>query len=301
MLSLSILDLVAMGVLLVFGVSVFFFSRSGYDLAPSNPRAFLEARASRAAGPAEDGRPGSEARRPLAVCAGDSITRGSVSSSYVDLLASRLGDWDFANAGVNAELAYNLAERLDDIVALDPDAVTILIGTNDVLSTFGLRAALGYMAAKRLPEQPSSQFFRENLTAIVRSLKRRTRARIALFSLPPIGEEPSHYAYIRTEEYSRVVEAVARSEGVAYLPLRERLCAYIESLPCGKEKPLPFKEFGRAQLRAGRMQRYLGKSLDEISAANRFHILVDGVHLNSHGAAIAAELAEGFLRGPAAR
>jgi hypothetical protein len=44
------------------------------------------------------------------------------------------------------------------------------------------------------------------------------------------------------------------------------------------------------------MQRYLGKSLDEISAYNRFHILVDGIHLNTHGASIAADLIEAFLR-----
>lgn len=289
MISLSLVDAIALGLIALFGLSVFFFSRSGYDLAPSNPKALLAARRGDASHP-------DAPRRPLAVCAGDSITRGSVSSNYVDLLATRLPEWDFCNAGVNAELAYNLAQRLDDIAALDPDAVTVLVGTNDVYSTFGLRASLGYMAAKRLPEQPSAQFYRENLTAIVRRLKRETRARIALFSLPPIGEDPGHYAYLRAEEYSRIVAEVAQAEGVGYLPLHERICAYIESLPCGREKSLGFRDFGRAQLRAGRMQRYLGKSLDEISAANRFHILVDGIHLNSHGAAIAAELAESFLR-----
>jgi lysophospholipase L1-like esterase len=287
--SFSLVDLIAICAILAFGISAFLFSRSGNDLAPSNPKALLAAR-----GEAGNGQP----RKRLAVCAGDSITRGAVSVDYVTALATRLPDWEFSNAGVNAELAYNLAERVGDIVALKPDAVTILIGTNDVLATFGFRNALGYMAAKRLPERPSTLFYRENLTAIVRTLKRETGARIALFSLPPIGEDPGHYAYIRTEDYSRIVRDISRTEGVAYLPLRERLCAYLETMPpFDRERQLRFKAFGRAQLRAGRMQRYLGKSLDEISAANRFHILVDGVHLNSHGAAIAAELAGEFLRG----
>ena len=289
MISFSLVDLIAICAILAFGISAFLFSRSGNDLAPSNPKALLAAR-----GEAGNGQP----RKRLAVCAGDSITRGAVSVDYVTALATRLPDWEFSNAGVNAELAYNLAERVGDIVALKPDAVTILIGTNDVLATFGFRNALGYMAAKRLPERPSTLFYRENLTAIVRTLKRETGARIALFSLPPIGEDPGHYAYIRTEDYSRIVRDISRTEGVAYLPLRERLCAYLETMPpFDRERQLRFKAFGRAQLRAGRMQRYLGKSLDEISAANRFHILVDGVHLNSHGAAIAAELAGEFLRG----
>ena len=293
MIAFSLLDLIAFGALLLFGISVFYFSRSGNDLAPSNPRAYLAARSMAGA----DAPIAALRRRRLAVCAGASITRGAASADYVAMLAARLGEWDFVNAGVNGELAFNLAARIGDIVALDPDAVTILVGTNDVNATFGFRAALGYMAAKRLPEMPGPQFFRENLVGIVRTLKRETRARIALFSMPPIGEEPGHYAYLRTEDYAAIVREVAKDEEVEYLPLRERLCSFVESLPRGQERPLAFREFGRAQLRAGRMQRYLGKSLDEISAFNRFHILVDGIHLNTHGASIASDLAEAFLRG----
>ena len=289
MIAFSVFDLIVFGALLIFGLSVFYLSRLGNDLAPNNPKAFLAARAG-AANQRDVG------RRRLAVCAGDSITRGAVSADYVSVLAARLPDWDFVNAGANGELAFNLAERLDDIVALDPDAVTVLVGTNDVNATFGFQAAIGYMATKRLPEMPSPTFFRENLVGIVRALKRETRAHIALFSIPPIGEEPEHYAYLRTEEYAQIIQGVAKAEGVEYLPLRERLCSYLEGLPPTPDHPLGFRGFGAAQLRAGRMQRYLGKSLDEVSASNRFHILVDGIHLNTHGASMAADLAESFLR-----
>ncbi|MGA2546633.1 MAG: SGNH/GDSL hydrolase family protein [Rectinemataceae bacterium] len=297
MIAFSFFDLVVFGALFLFFVSVIFLSRAGYDLAPNNPKAF---RALRDA--TRDGSRGSaEAcesprERRLAVCAGDSITRGAVSVNYVSMLEARLPDWEFVNAGVNGELAYNLAQRMEDIVALDPDAVTILIGTNDVNATFGFQAALGYIATKRLPEMPSPDFFRENLVGIVRTLKRETRARIALFSIPPIGEEPEHYAYLRTEDYAKITKSVARDEDVEYLPLRERLCTYIEGLPTTADRPLGFRKIPSAVLRAGRTRQFLGKSLDEISASNRFHILIDGIHLNTHGASMAADLAESFLR-----
>jgi acyl-CoA thioesterase I len=293
MITFSLLDLILFAVLLAFFVSVIFLSKAGYDLAPNNPKAF-RAMLDASLGPVDACELPRERR--LAVCAGDSITRGAVSVDYVSMLAARMPDWDFVNAGVNGELAFNLAQRMEDIVALDPDSVTVLIGTNDVNATFGFRAALGYMAVKRLPERPSPYFFRENLVGIVRTLKRETRARIALFSIPPIGEEPGHYAYLRTEDYSQIIQSVAKEEGAEYLPLRERLCSYIEGLPPTSVRPLGFRGFGAAAMRAGRMQRYLGKSLDEISASNRFHILVDGVHLNTHGAMVAADLAESFLR-----
>ena len=147
-----------------------------------------------------------------------------------------------------------------------------------------LREAIVSMFAKALPIFDDLAL----LEVVGRSL-------IGRLSIPPIGEEPGHYAYLRTEEYSRLIQGVGKEEGVEYLPLRERICSYIESLPRPANPPLGFRSIRSAQLRAGRMQRYLGKSLDEVSAANRFHILVDGIHLNTHGAAIAAELAEGFL------
>lgn len=297
MIAFSFFDLVVFGALLLFFVSVIFLSRAGYDLAPNNPKAFRALRdAKREAGRDSPQARGSGSERRLAVCAGDSITRGAVSVNYVSMLEARMPDWEFVNAGVNGELAYNLSRRLEEIVALDPDAVTILIGTNDVNATFGFQAALGYIAVKKLPEMPSPGFFRENLVGIVRTLKRETRARIALFSIPPIGEEPEHYAYLRTEEYTTIIASVARDEGVDYLPLRERLCSYIEGLPPTAEGPLAFRKIGAAMLRAGRMQQFFGKSLDEISASNHFHILIDGIHLNTHGASMAADLAESFLR-----
>ncbi|HTX74319.1 MAG TPA: GDSL-type esterase/lipase family protein [Rectinemataceae bacterium] len=239
--------------------------------------------------------PGGIRERLLAVCAGDSITHGAVSASYLDLLAARLPDWDFVNAGVNSELAFNLAARIERIIELRPDAVTVLIGTNDVNATFGLRSLLGYYAIHRLPERPNPLFFRENLLLVVRRLKEETKARIALFSIPPIGEDPHHYAYLRTEEYSSIVREIAKLEEVGYLPLRERLVDYLESLPPNRH-PTAFRHFGIAQRRSMRSRLILGRSLDEISAANGFRILVDGIHLNTHGAAIAADLAESFFR-----
>jgi lysophospholipase L1-like esterase len=284
------LDLVTLAaVLLLFLLAWKGFERLLTAPAHNSPEAWLASRP----GPG----PGSAIRRPLAVCLGDSITRATISADYVGLLSSRLGDWDFVNAGVNSELAYNLTRRLDSVIALDPDAVTILVGSNDVNATFGFRSALGYFATQRLPERPNPLFFRENLVGMVRRLRRETRAAVALFSMPPIGEESGHYAYLRTEEYANIVRGVAREEGVAYLPLRERMCDYLEALPRGRREPPPFRRFRAVQARAIRSLLILGKSLDEISAANGFHLLVDGIHLNTHGASIVADLAEGFIRG----
>jgi lysophospholipase L1-like esterase len=274
------LSVLVLALLLSFALSI---SKIRLELPADSPKAWLEARAG--GGPAD---------RALAVCAGDSITHGAVSVNYVAMLKERLPELDFVNAGVNSELAWNLYQRLDPIIALKPDFISILIGSNDANATLGFSSSLAYLATQRLPEMPSPQFYKEMLTLIVRRLKTECAARIGLLSTPPIGEDPKHYAWLRTEEYAGIVKQVAFSEGVDYLPLRERMCAYLEQAP--KQRAIAAEDLSRATQRAFWANRMLGKSLDEISAANGFHLLVDGIHLNSHAAIIVADLVERFIQ-----
>ena len=72
------------------------------------------------------------ADKHVIVCVGDSITRGEVSYNYVDRLEARLGDrYEVINAGINSELSYEVLQRLDQVIACEPELVTVLIGTND--------------------------------------------------------------------------------------------------------------------------------------------------------------------------
>ncbi len=51
------------------------------------------------------------------VCAGDSLTHGTVSFDYVGALRARLGPGvEVLNAGANGDLAFNLAARLVAVV-----------------------------------------------------------------------------------------------------------------------------------------------------------------------------------------
>lgn len=275
-------------------------SRTQIELPENRPEALLEEReeeeAVREASASDPHRAEvREQRRPLVVCAGDSITHGAVSVNYVDILSKRMPQYEFSNGGVNSELAYNLTARLDPIIKLKPKVITILIGTNDVNATFGLKAVLGYYALHKLPEVPNLLFYRENLTLIARRLKNETDARIAFLSIPPIGETVGTYVFLRSDEYSQVVREIAAAEGVSYLPLHEKMAAYLKSLP--PRAHTEFQNFSRAQSASARSHFLLGRSFDEISAANGFYLLVDGIHLNSVGAAMVADLIGDFIEG----
>lgn len=227
------------------------------------------------------------------VCAGDSITHGNVSASYVELLARNHPDWQVFNAGINSDLAETLLRRLDDVVSVNPDLVTVLIGTNDVNATLSRASLLSYRRRGKTAGTPDADQYRRNLTAIVRRLKAETSARIALLSLPPMGEDLAHEANRRADVYSAIIREIAEAEGVAYLPLRERMKAELVANP---SKPtIRFEETVSTVFVAALLRHVLGWDYDRIAARYGNHLLTDNLHLNTRGAALVAEAIESFV------
>lgn len=234
--------------------------------------------------------------RPTIVCVGDSITHGRVSADYVGLLRKRFRakGYRFVNAGVNGELAYNVRQRLEEIVQCFPALVTILIGSNDAYAALNPGNADQARQDNGLPEFPSPENFRRDLTALCLKLREATAAPLALLSLPPMGEDPAHAAYRQARAYSRIIEAVARQTGIAYLPINERMDELLQD----RRRPpqLSFDQMTAARYLLVKFRRFvLGQSLASISRRYGFKLLTDGIHLNPTGAAVIADAIETFI------
>ena len=130
--------------------------------------------------------------RTLVLCAGDSITHGVVSANYVDMLERRFAadGYEFVNAGVNGNLAYNLLQRLDDVIACQPDVVTVLIGTNDVNATFSQEWEDSYRKEQKLPEKPTLAWYRLNVERIIDRLRSETDAAYRRVGFAHVGRRP---------------------------------------------------------------------------------------------------------------
>jgi lysophospholipase L1-like esterase len=231
----------------------------------------------------------------VVVCVGDSITRGEVSYNYVDMLQERLGSrFEVINAGVNSELSYEVLQRLEEVVACDPDVVTVLIGTNDAQASISAQGALWTKVYRRLPETPSIAWFEENLRAITRRLRRETRARIALISLPPIGEDLTSDLVETTSQFSAAIRRVAEDDDIGYLPLFERM---VNTLAAHDTTRRVNHETWRWQnVKAILEEKILGAELDEIAERNGLLLHADLLHLNSKGAAMVVDLIDTFVR-----
>ncbi len=213
-------------------------------------------------------RPAGGADEMFVICAGDSLTKGSLSANYLVALKRRLPRHLFFNAGRNGDTAAGLLKRVDHLLALNPTAITILIGTNDIHKTEEIEA------------------YQQNLRAILNKLSHK---RVAVLSIPPLGEQPESEINLKVRTWNAAVREITSEYGVVYLPLFERLTATFTKP--GK----PFRLSIGLILVAAIRHNVLRQSFDHIAALNGFSILTDSVHLSERGADVVAELIAAWL------
>ncbi|MCF6226648.1 MAG: SGNH/GDSL hydrolase family protein [Xanthomonadales bacterium] len=230
----------------------------------------------------------------IVVALGDSITHATVSASYLKILSKndKNQQFSFINAGINSRLAYNALQALDTVVACKPSGVIILIGTNDVLATRSEKVAQRYIDQWQLPQTPDFAFYQDNLAKIIEKLQAQTSAKIAIFSLPPLGEKTNSPMNNTVSQYNRFIKDIAIERDITYLPLNERMWQTINEQG-GADKACPFTE---KLMEKSIAKHYLfNDSWNEISADHHLQLLTDCIHLNENAAVIVAELAQGFL------
>lgn len=269
---------------------VYFFSAVVYllSLPNNNPKTFLRHK--------EIACPG----RKRIVLIGDSITHGNVSVNYVQMLSERLQKkdgklFDIINAGINSDLSWNVLQRLDDVIACNPDLITILIGTNDANATLNPANEARYIKLQKLPQKPTADWFRSNLEEIISTLQDLTKAKIAVLSLPTIGEDMTTPELKKGQEYSAIIKEVAEQAGVEYLPLCETMSGFLKEHP-SKPKFTYTHYFAIMWLQI--LLHYHGASyawLSKKMLGFQFH--ADFLHLNKQGAAMVVDLIEKFVLG----
>ncbi|MCU1682781.1 MAG: hypothetical protein JWQ81_3520 [Amycolatopsis sp.] len=230
--------------------------------------------------------------RPVLVCAGDSITQGMISANWVRQVAAAVAPtMDTVNAGISGDLAWNLLTRLDEVIACQPAIVTVLIGTNDVAAQISAKWSDGYMKSKRLPQRPTPEWYRDNLHRIVVRLKSETSARIALMSLPPLGDTASGRWAELIAPYNAIIHKVAAQAAAPVLPAHERIADLVATDQTPTQWDGTKKLMGAAAMR----RVFLRQTWVAIARRHGFTTTTDGVHLNEPAAAQISTLVEQFV------
>jgi len=240
-------------------------------------------------------------RSEIVTCLGSSTTASRGTYKWIDELERRPQNrrFQFVNLGVGGDLSFNTVRHLDRVIALRPDRVIVLIGTNDIMASVFPNFGRFVRVWKRLSEEPSPARFKENLAIIVRRLHGETNARVALSSLAPLGEEPgsSHPIQARLNDliatYNDGIGETASTEDTDYIPFYEAFQARLAQSPTRKA----FTRFSFASLYHDYLFRemILRQTFDEISRSNGWEFHIDGIHLNTNGGRILTETVQTFL------
>jgi lysophospholipase L1-like esterase len=240
-------------------------------------------------------------RSEIVVCLGSSTTASRGTYKWIDELESRPQNrrFHFVNLGVGGDLSFNTVRHLDRVIALRPDRVIVLIGTNDIMASVFPNFGRFVRVWKRFSEEPSPARFEENLAIIVRRLHSEANARVALSSLAPLGEEPgsSHPIQARLNDliatYNDAIRKTALTEDTDYIPFYEAFQARITESTTRK----PFIRFSFASFYRDYLfrQLILRRTFDEISRSNGWEFHIDGIHLNTNGGRILTETVQQFL------
>ncbi len=234
-----------------------------------------------------------EKQKKRIVFVGNSITHGILSVNYIKMIAKELGEnrFHYINAGINSHLTYNVLIRINEIVACNPDYITIMIGTNDAHREMKLYEDTRFTKGLNLPREPTKDWYEENLLKIISILQEKTNAKIAICSIPPIGENISHPIFKQSIEYSKLIKKIAEKKDLVYLSVNEKQIAYLKQNPSKPKYEPEHKLFETAAAK----HYFLGKGFDKMSEQYGFNLLVDHLHLNSKGAKIVADLIIEFI------
>ena len=232
--------------------------------------------------------------KPVVVCCGDSITHGHIGYDWVSSLRDKDDSKIYINAGINADLTWNLNQRLDDIIKHNPDYITILIGTNDAIGSQPVKLIQDYfIQTKNLPQVPSIEWFEEQIEIFVKEVKENTSAKIAITTLPWLGEQKDASVINVIKNHNKIIKRIAVQYDLFILDLFSK---FKEQIASNDSIPYTTSEFRRLRgLRAVILYYIFGWSWTKIGKKYKLKLLCDHIHLNEKGGDLMEQIAKEFL------
>jgi len=217
---------------------------------------------------------------------GDSLTWGGYGVDFVQLVAAQMPEHTFINTGVGGNTVINLLHRVDaDVLALQPDAVFVMVGGNDAISYHQPKTRSYYRQAQNIPEGMVTP---EQFETAYRDLLTHLQA---AYLVTWVGLEPNEYnpaTLAALRDYNGRVQNIARPLGIPVLDL-------MEALPPGDLPERPNLEIGFI-LTIGAREKRGWTAYDEARDKGGYTWSFDGLHLTQEGAERAAQAIVAFIR-----
>ena len=232
--------------------------------------------------------------KPVVVCCGDSITHGHIGYDWVSSLRNIDKSKVYINAGINADLTWNLNQRIHDIIKHDPDYVTILIGTNDAIGSQKIKHIQDYyVSTKGLPRLPHIDWYASELENFIIDIQSKTNAKIAISTLSWLGEQSEAKIIKVVRSHNNIIRDLSAKYNLKFIDLFKEFDQIID---INNSVPYTTTEWRRLRgLRAVILHYVFGWSWNRIGRKYKLKLLCDHIHLNEKAGVMLEELMKDFI------
>jgi lysophospholipase L1-like esterase len=217
---------------------------------------------------------------------GASLTEGIYGGNFVAGVAKLLPQHEIVNAGVGGSTMNRLMERLDGVIAQQPDAVFIMAGSNDAIAYSQPATRPYYKSSQGLPKgyltpEEVGGMYREMLSQL------QLAHILPLVALPPLEYNPELAA--ASGLFNAQATDAARAYNVPVLDLNPPLMPDVASIP-----PRPPLDL-RIIFQIGERTQSGWSDYAAEQARGGYSYSFDGIHFTPQTADKVAEIVAGFL------
>jgi len=228
-------------------------------------------------------------------CIGDSLTHGNIGVSWIEQLRKEFPSDIFLNEGINGDVVWQVHQRLEPILNSKPDAVVLMIGSNDVMASYNSKSGERYKRNNNLLDIPTFQSYQKLLLELLDKLI--SVDKVFLCTLPPLGEIKDSQVNQHVNKFNDFIRKTARERDLSILPVSESLWIdlALREFPCINDYdpnsiPLMRRIYG------GVMHHYIFKQpWDKIARSKGQWLLFDQIHLGERAANIVFHLVKNAI------
>lgn len=224
---------------------------------------------------------------------GDSLTKGQVGASFIDLLAERYPDGQLENGGTNGDTINMIAAKLQQHLAKanQYDYLILQGGINDILlPAFQARGGLfkfAYNAQLKkglVPLTDPTQYY-SALVQLFKACKAVFKGKIIFLTMTCLGEKLDTALNRQRAAYNQGARQAAAEEHI-FLADAE---PFFENYLATKAQADYLVESFWAVTFTDRIASIFKSGIRLLSKRRKLHLTIDGVHLNTMGAGLLSE------------
>ena len=221
---------------------------------------------------------------------GDSLTSGMPGSAYFDKLQDRFPNDRLFNFGKVNDTIVSLNKRISNLSIDESFELAFLwIGVNDVTLTHGwLRRMINALLGQR-PARNDDEFrayYRATLSLLCENAER-------VIAVAPLlkSENLGHDVNLRLADLAELIKNIALdNDRVVFLDLRSKFTQVLEGKPLSH-----YKSRNPLRVLLDLLTLRSDEQIDRRAVKRGYQLTLDGVHLNSSGAELVAEVFAGWI------